>query len=81
LRSNAHHVDIVVEDDGCGFDIALTSSGKGLHSMEKRARGIGAALNVVSETTHTSHSSRGRGTRTHVIVHLDGPAAAQAQGG
>lgn len=81
LRSTAHQVDIVIEDDGCGFDPVCTSIGKGLHSMEKRARGIGAALKVVSETTHASPKSRGGGTSTHVVMCLDVPAAAPSEGG
>jgi signal transduction histidine kinase len=53
LRSTARRVEVILEDDGCGFDIGSTSMGKGLHSMEKRARGIGAALEVTSTAAST----------------------------
>ena len=61
LRRDAG-VRLVVEDDGCGFDIATISrdSGFGLVSMEERARSVGARFNL--------DSSPGHGTRVEVAL-------------
>lgn len=48
LRSTDREINVVIKDDGHGFDSASTSIGKGLHGMEKRARSIGAQLRVTS---------------------------------
>ena len=60
-RSGAS-VELVVTDDGQGFDVAgmrSGSSGLGLVSMEERARVVGGAVTVVS--------GRGRGTTVRVV--------------
>lgn len=61
--------DLVIDiaDDGCGFDIEaakLNSRGKGLNSLEKRARVLGAQLNMISWP---------QGTRTRLVL----PVSAQ----
>jgi signal transduction histidine kinase len=55
-------VRLIVEDDGCGFDVAgeLRSAGFGLVSMEERAATIGAEFAV--------DSSPSRGTRIEVTL-------------
>lgn len=57
-------VRVVIEDDGCGFDVArsthLDDQSLGLRVMRERAEGIGGSLELASEP--------GRGTR--VIVRL-----------
>jgi signal transduction histidine kinase len=42
-----------VADDGCGFDPASPVAGRGLSGMRRRARQIGAALEVVSGSRGT----------------------------
>jgi signal transduction histidine kinase len=51
---------LVIEDDGCGFDLEgdLSPEGFGLQSMRERAESVGAALEV--------DSARRRGTRVAV---------------
>jgi len=55
-------VRLVVEDDGCGFDLhdASFSSGFGLLSMRERAESIGGHLSL--------DSAPARGTRVEVAV-------------
>jgi signal transduction histidine kinase len=51
LARSGEHIELTVTDDGCGFDVEAvrrTSSGLGLVSMEERARGIGADVQIVS---------------------------------
>ncbi len=49
-----------VEDDGCGFDMASEKAGFGIQGMQKRARDIGASLQVVSVP--------GQGTKVQVLA-------------
>ena len=58
--------DLIVDiaDDGCGFDIEAAradSRGKGLNSLDKRARVLGSKLNIISSS---------QGTRTQLILPL-----------
>ena len=51
LARSGEHIELAVTDDGCGFDVEAvrrTSSGLGLVSMEERARGVGANVEIVS---------------------------------
>jgi signal transduction histidine kinase len=59
---HADGVRLVVEDDGCGFDLegAAHSTGFGLLSMRERAESIGGLLNLESTPAH--------GTRVEVAV-------------
>jgi signal transduction histidine kinase len=43
-----HHLELIVQDDGCGFDAASTRDGQGLRSMARRAEGLGGTLAVTS---------------------------------
>lgn len=55
---------IDISDDGCGFDVATarqTAQGKGLNSLDKRARVLGAQLDVASSP---------QGTRTTLTLPL-----------
>jgi signal transduction histidine kinase len=58
----ADGVRLVVEDDGCGFDLqgASLSKGFGLLSMKERAESIGGLLNL--------ESAPAQGTRVEVAV-------------
>ena len=59
---HADGVRLVVEDDGCGFDLqgATLTKGFGLLSMRERAESIGGLLNLESTPAH--------GTRVEVAV-------------
>ena len=51
LQRTDEHIELVVTDDGRGFDVDAvrrTSTGLGLVSMEERARGVGADVQIVS---------------------------------
>lgn len=55
---------IVIEDDGLGFEPALTP-GKGLQAMHERAAALMARLDIVSS---------GQGTRVELMLPIDPPA-------
>jgi signal transduction histidine kinase len=46
IGTNDHGLDIAVRDNGVGFDAHHVRMGKGICGMEKRARGIGAVLEI-----------------------------------
>ena len=54
LRHTSDHVQAIIEDDGCGFDIASASStandrgGLGLYGIQERLGNVGGSLNVES---------------------------------
>jgi len=55
LTNTGEHLDMMVTDDGRGFDLeAVTrdSSGIGIISMEERARVIGATLHIATSVGH-----------------------------
>jgi signal transduction histidine kinase len=56
---NPHSVGITIADNGCGFEVAAARHGEGLASMERRARSIGARLEI---------DSRAAGTRIAVTL-------------
>ncbi len=63
LRRVDGTVNVVIEDDGCGFDTRQVMNGDrglGLFGMQERAAFIGGRLKI--------DSTRGTGTRVHVIV-------------
>jgi signal transduction histidine kinase len=56
VSNSATELQIDISDDGCGFDVATarqTAQGKGLNSLDKRARVLGAQLEVVSSPQGT----------------------------
>ncbi|RZL36792.1 MAG: sensor histidine kinase [Rubrivivax sp.] len=55
-------LEVCIQDDGCGFDIASAASGQGLTSMRQRAQALGAALHW--------HSAPGQGTRVKLRLPL-----------
>jgi len=62
-RADDRHVDVMIEDDGCGFDprqVMNGDRGLGLFGMQERAAFIGGRLEI--------DSTRGTGTRVHVSV-------------
>ncbi|MBN1137190.1 MAG: GAF domain-containing protein [Anaerolineae bacterium] len=50
LQADAERLELVVEDDGCGFDVAAAADrgGLGLASMRERARALGSQLEIQS---------------------------------
>ena len=64
LRLEGGGLSLRVADDGAGFDPAVESDGQGLASMRRRAKRLGAALEV--------GSARGKGTEIVLRVpHVD----------
>ena len=55
-------VDVVVADDGAGFDVTTTAGGKGLRNMRERAARIGIGIDVRSQP--------GAGTAVHLMLPL-----------
>jgi signal transduction histidine kinase len=54
--NTATQFTLTIQDDGCGFDVqaaATQGSGKGLNSLEKRARVLGGTLRVESSAQGT----------------------------
>lgn len=49
VRDCSTQVEVLIVDDGCGFDTALTFSGRGLKTMQQRARSLGGALHIESQ--------------------------------
>jgi signal transduction histidine kinase len=45
---NNYHLEISIKDDGCGFDTTLSTARNGLANMKRRAKQIGAELNIKS---------------------------------
>lgn len=64
VRVATHHlgqnVEIQIEDNGCGFDPNLISTGRGMHSQTKRAVRLGGELNI--------QSILGRGTFLQLLL-------------
>ena len=61
VGNSATELQIDISDDGCGFDvIAIRQSahGKGLNSLDKRARVLGATLDVISSPHGTQTKVR-----------------------
>jgi signal transduction histidine kinase len=61
VSSTAAELQIDISDDGCGFDVHAarqTAQGKGLNSLDKRARVLGARLEVVSSPLGTQTKLR-----------------------
>jgi signal transduction histidine kinase len=73
LKWEAPDLEIVVEDDGCGFDPAATDElGNGLRNQRARMAKIGGALEV--------RSGAGLGTSTRVRLCLSPEASPPARG-
>jgi signal transduction histidine kinase len=57
-----HCVELIVKDNGQGFDSTTTKAGLGIMSMQKRARDIGGVLRISSTV--------GNGTEVYLRVGL-----------
>ena len=49
MNTEATHLLVKIMDDGEGFDVLTTRKGMGLHTIEYRAKAIGAALSLKSD--------------------------------
>jgi signal transduction histidine kinase len=69
LERRPHHVSLIVEDDGRGFDAtaALKSGRLGLLGMQERAKLAGGTFEI--------ESTPGRGTTVFVRIPLTGPVS------
>lgn len=61
-RSKAGLLELMVRDDGKGFDTSLRYKGLGLHTMRYRAKAIGAVLKITSEA--------GKGTQVSILTEM-----------
>ena len=59
----ARHLQLIVQDDGCGFDPA-TAPGFGIRGMQERVQGLGGRYMV--------ESGHGSGTRVRIVIPLRG---------
>lgn len=50
---DADSVGIIISDNGCGFDVGAAGNGEGLASMKRRARNIGARIEIDSSAWGT----------------------------
>ena len=62
LKYEMTTLELVVEDDGCGFLVSSESAGFGIRGMGKRADSIAALFTI--------HSTPGKGTAVRVLVPL-----------
>ncbi|WP_310384670.1 ATP-binding protein [Roseateles sp.] len=70
-RNHGHYVEIRIEDDGDGFDIATAQMGRGLKSQQRRAQRLGGSLRI--------DSSVGHGTRLSLRLPVTRPEAPAEQ--
>ncbi|MCV2368364.1 sensor histidine kinase [Paucibacter oligotrophus] len=56
-RNHSRYVEIRVEDDGDGFDIATAQMGRGLKSQQRRALRLGGSLRIDSSLGHGTRLS------------------------
>ncbi|MBI4810230.1 MAG: hypothetical protein HY800_02055 [Ignavibacteriales bacterium] len=57
-----HTIDMILRDDGCGFDFHEKSDGHGLANMQMRAVSIGAELKITSQPSN--------GTKLHLRLKI-----------
>ena len=67
VRETGDQVEVVVRDEGAGFDPSTSRTGVGLFSMEERARAVGGTLTI--------RSAPDKGTEVRLVVPKGQPAA------
>jgi len=67
ISTDAQHLQIVLSDDGCGFDTTKASNGWGLKSMKERAQELGGKMELDSQP--------GKGTTVALKIPLSSLAA------
>ena len=72
LRATDDAVELVVRDDGSGFDAAVMPEGAGLRGMRERAVLVGADIDI------TSRVAEGTTVRLRLAARTEGPEAATA---
>lgn len=60
IAAGEHTIEMLVQDDGKGFDSEKIKHGNGLHNMMQRAKACGAELTI--------RSVPGEGTRVHLVM-------------
>jgi two-component system, NarL family, sensor histidine kinase UhpB len=50
VTAEDHKIELIVKDDGKGFDKSKAGTGNGLHNMEQRAKASGAKISITSNT-------------------------------
>jgi len=63
---NNHHLEVLIKDDGCGFDPAEPTSRNGLINMMHRAKHFGAELSIKSE--HNAGTSILLKAKNHIVI-------------
>jgi signal transduction histidine kinase len=58
-----HSIQILIQDNGKGFDMETVTFGNGLYNMEKRISDIGGTCNI--------HSILGKGTDINILLKID----------
>jgi len=48
VRNCSNQVEVLITDDGCGFDPCAQHSGRGLRTMQQRAKNLGGELRIES---------------------------------
>ena len=66
VRETGDQVEVVVRDEGAGFDPSTSRTGVGLFSMEERARAVGGTLTI--------RSAPDKGTEVRLVVPKGQPA-------
>ncbi|WP_075061935.1 GAF domain-containing protein [Ornatilinea apprima] len=64
IHQDEQQIELVLEDDGCGFDPTLSTGGIGLNTMRERSEMMNGTLNITSRP--------GKGTRVEAKVPLTG---------
>jgi signal transduction histidine kinase len=49
ITTEAHKIELLVKDDGKGFDLSNTKTGNGLQNMQQRAKASGAEVTITSK--------------------------------
>lgn len=62
FRASQATIEMIVQDDGCGFDVSAPPAGHGLLSLHQRAKSLNGCLTIESGTT--------RGTLTSFVCPL-----------
>lgn len=73
LTSSPEQIELLIADNGCGFDTTKHHGGMGLASMQERLREIGGTLMITSESQS--------GTRIIAVCPLQMPSASSQTGG
>lgn len=73
LQRLQRHLEVAVEDDGCGFDPSALSNGRGLSGMQRRAARLGADLTI------EAREAGGTAVRVRLRLPLGGASTITAQ--